>query len=547
MNKTININLGGYFFHIDEDAYQKLRRYLDAIAKSLSDDPQGKNEIIADIEMRISELLSEKIADARQVVNEQDISDIIKIMGEPEDYAETEEAYAEPGATYKRKQQTSKKLYRDGDDKFIGGVAAGIAHYFDVDVIWIRLAFILFFIGGGFSLLLYIILWILLPEARTTAEKLQMEGEPVNIDNIEKKIREEFNSMTESIKDGANEVTKKVNEGFKKNTKNARSGFQEFLDTLGNIIVSFFKVIGKFIGVILIIVSASVLISFILAIFSIGSLEFLGFDDDYIRLPFFLQDTMLPDWLIVLSTFILVGFPFLILLVLGLRILSSNVRQFNKTTSMTLFGIWIVALLMIVFTGIEHGTSYAVEGGKIENRTLQVSSTDTLRIKLINDDNLYFQRRSRLRRTSSTKEVEDNGVLKTYSNNIKIDVEKSTSDQFEVRIRKTSRGRNKKKANQNAQDIEYTYNVKGDALILDAYFLSNIKNLYKEERIYVTIYTPENATVYFDESLKNFLYRVDNLDNIYYRDMIKHYFLMTEKGLDCTDCKEEETEIIEEE
>ena len=74
MNKTININLGGYFFHIDETAYQKLRRYLDAISKSLSDDPQGKNEIIADIEARISELLSEKITEARRVVNEQDIS-----------------------------------------------------------------------------------------------------------------------------------------------------------------------------------------------------------------------------------------------------------------------------------------------------------------------------------------------------------------------------------------------------------------------------------------------------------------------------------------
>ncbi|MBL4605402.1 MAG: PspC domain-containing protein, partial [Flavobacteriaceae bacterium] len=190
MNKTININLGGYFFHIDEVAYKRLRRYLDAISKSLSDDPQGKNEIISDIETRISELLSEKITDARQVVNEQDISDVIKIMGEPEDYAESEEGYTETKQTYSRKQRSSgKKLYRDGDDKFLGGVAAGIAHYFDVDVIWIRLAFILFFIGGGFSLLLYIILWVLLPEAKTTAEKLQMEGEPVNIDNIEKKIR----------------------------------------------------------------------------------------------------------------------------------------------------------------------------------------------------------------------------------------------------------------------------------------------------------------------------------------------------------------------
>ena len=83
MNKTININLGGFFFHIDESAYQKLRRYLDAISKSLNDDPQGKNEIIADIEARISELLSERITDARQVVNEGDIDEISPLWGSP--------------------------------------------------------------------------------------------------------------------------------------------------------------------------------------------------------------------------------------------------------------------------------------------------------------------------------------------------------------------------------------------------------------------------------------------------------------------------------
>jgi phage shock protein PspC (stress-responsive transcriptional regulator) len=270
MNKTININLGGYFFHIDESAYQKLRRYLDAIARSLSEDPQGKNEIIADIEARISELLSEKITDARQVVNEQDISDIIKIMGEPEDYADGEETYTDSKYQYTRRSSNSKKLFRDGDDKFIGGVASGIGHYFDIDVIWIRLAFILTTVfTGGVGLIVYVLLWVLLPEARTTAEKLQMEGEAVNINNIEKKIREEFTNVKENIKKGAENVSEKFSNAEKKYKPKAKSGFQEFLDTLGNILTVFFKIIGKFIGVLIIIVSASVLISFVLALFSI--------------------------------------------------------------------------------------------------------------------------------------------------------------------------------------------------------------------------------------------------------------------------------------
>lgn len=188
MNKTININLGGFFFHIDEIAYQKLRRYLESISKSLSDDPQGKNEIIPDIEARISELLSEKITDARQVVNEGDIDDIIVIMGQPEDYADAEQEYSDASYSYTRNNASGKKLFRDGDDKFLGGVCSGVGHYFNIDVIWIRLAFIVL-LFSGFSPLIYIILWILLPEAKTTSEKLQMEGEAVNIDNIEKKIR----------------------------------------------------------------------------------------------------------------------------------------------------------------------------------------------------------------------------------------------------------------------------------------------------------------------------------------------------------------------
>ena len=241
MNKTININLGGFFFHIDEVAYQKLQRYLESISKSLSDDPQGKNEIIADIEARISELLSEKITDARQVVNEGDIDDIIVIMGQPEDYADAEESYSESTYSFKRNNTSGKKLFRDGDDKFLGGVASGLAYYLDLDTIWVRLGLLALFIFGGFGILLYIILWILLPEAKTTAEKLQMEGEPVNIDNIEKKIREEFTNVSENvkdlanqasdkIKDGASELSNKMNQTFSGKTRK-NNGLQDFIST----------------------------------------------------------------------------------------------------------------------------------------------------------------------------------------------------------------------------------------------------------------------------------------------------------------------------
>ena len=172
MNKTININLGGIFFHIDELAYQKLKLYLDAIRRSLSDDPQGRDEILNDIELRIGELLSERITNDRMVINDGDIDEITKIMGRPEDYSVDEELFVdEPKYS---KSTSSKKLFRDADDKFLGGVCSGLAHYFGMDVIWMRLLWLVLFFFFGTGFLIYILLWILIPQAVTIAVNLQI-------------------------------------------------------------------------------------------------------------------------------------------------------------------------------------------------------------------------------------------------------------------------------------------------------------------------------------------------------------------------------------
>tara|TARA_B100000809_G_scaffold49778_1_gene44771 strand:+ start:13690 stop:15351 length:1662 start_codon:yes stop_codon:yes gene_type:complete len=553
MNKTININLGGFFFHIDEVAYQKLQRYLESISKSLSDDPQGKNEIIADIEARISELLSEKITDARQVVNESDIDDIIVIMGQPEDYAEAEQGYNDANYSYKRNSASGKKLFRDGDDKFLGGVASGIAHYLDLDTIWVRLALLALFVFGGFGVLLYIILWILLPEAKTTAEKLQMEGEPVNIDNIEKKIREEFNNVSENvsdfankasekIKDGANDFSNKVSKTFSGKTKK-NNGLQDLFDTLGKIILTIFKVIGKFIGVIIIFVSAAVILSLIIGGFSIGSLEWLNVSGEFLHYPPFFYDAVLPIWLLTLCGFLLIGIPFLILFILGLRILSSSVKKISKPTSLTLLGIWILALLTMIFTGLEFGTSHSTRGKSSEKRNINIIENDTLKLKIINDDTVYY--RHDLKRNTYKEEVEIEGVKMVYSNNIRVDVKKSNSDESYVVIQKESRGQNKSKANSNSKKIRYKYEVIDNTIVLDAYYLSAFKNLWKDEEINITLFIPKDVTVYFDNSTKNFLSDVDNEDDIYDKDMANYHFIMTESTLKCTDCTEEiEEEII---
>ena len=536
MNKTININLGGYFFHIDETAYQKLRRYLDAISKSLSDDPQGKNEIIADIEARISELLSEKITDARQVVNEQDISNIIKIMGEPEDYSDNDESFQETKSKSNNGKSNFKKLFRDRENRFISGVSSGIAHYLDLDVVWIRIAFILLTVFSGMGLIAYIILWIVTPEATTTAEKLQMEGERVTIDNIEKKIREEFSAIKETIEDGANNVKKKVADGFQRNGKSTTSGLQDFLNVIGNIITVVFNIIGKFIGIIIIVFSSIILISIFFGVFSLGSFELLGYGENLINLPNFVYGSIIPYWILTICMFLLIGIPFLILFILGLRIISNKIKL-SKTVSLSLLGIWIIALLTVVFAGIDIGTSDAYNGTKIETYPLNFSSKDTLFLKMVNDDELYFQ--DKLRRSTKRIKVEDNGVKKIYATNVKVSVEKSNTEEFIFKIRKVSEGRNKNKATENATKIDYRYSIKDSTLKLNAFFLSHLNQRSSDEIVYVTIYVPENNILFIDTSTQSFLYRIKNSNNLYHGDLTNHFFEMTEKGLNCTDCGNE--------
>ena len=202
MNKTVNINLAGVFFHIDEDAYLKLSRYLEAIKRSFTDS-QGRSEIISDIEARITELFSERIQNEKQVVGIKLVDEVIAIMGQPEDYLVDDEIFEdEPQPRQSYSSRTTKQLFRDTDNSYIGGVAAGLSHYFGIDAIWMRLLWILLTIGsGGTFILIYLIFWALVPEAVTTAEKLTMTGDPVNITNIEKKIKDEFDEMSSKIKD----------------------------------------------------------------------------------------------------------------------------------------------------------------------------------------------------------------------------------------------------------------------------------------------------------------------------------------------------------
>ncbi len=198
MKTTITINLGGLVFHIDDDAYEMLNTYLIAIEKLFSSEDERK-DIMTDIETRLAELFTELLEGKRDVIMKEDVSKVIEIIGKPEDFIEeepTKEKSKKKNTTY----QSNKRLFRDPDNRVLGGVCGGLGAYFNIDPIVFRIIFILIFFGMGSGLIIYIILWIVIPEALTTAQRLEMRGEPVTIDNIKKAVREEFENVRKNMK-----------------------------------------------------------------------------------------------------------------------------------------------------------------------------------------------------------------------------------------------------------------------------------------------------------------------------------------------------------
>ena len=200
MKKTLTVNLGGTVFHIDEDAYRLLDNYLSNLKIHFSKDV-GADEIVDDIERRISELFAEKLTAGLQVITITDVEEVITRMGNPEDI-ETGDAETSShagtktssgsgswnaGSANQATASVRRRLFRNPDDKMLGGVVSGLASYLGWDVTLLRfLLLIVLICGYGTLIPVYIICWLVIPEARTAAEKLSMRGEAVTVENIRK-------------------------------------------------------------------------------------------------------------------------------------------------------------------------------------------------------------------------------------------------------------------------------------------------------------------------------------------------------------------------
>ena len=182
MKKVLTVGIGGRSFTIDEDAYHKLNQYLEKFRERTGMGVQAK-DVMSDLEERIAELFIEALGSGREVVNIALVDKIIAQLGMPDGEPMEDDFGAKPNFNY-RELFTKRKYYRDSDDNMLGGVCGGLSHYINVDVVIIRIIFVVSFFVGTIGLWAYLIFWIISPMAYSAAQKCEMRGIPVTAENL---------------------------------------------------------------------------------------------------------------------------------------------------------------------------------------------------------------------------------------------------------------------------------------------------------------------------------------------------------------------------
>ncbi|MDZ7740757.1 MAG: PspC domain-containing protein [Bacteroidota bacterium] len=523
MKKTFNINISGIIFHIDEDAYQKLNAYLEKL-KSHFRNTEGRDEIINDIENRIAEILQERLTEKKEVVSLEDVNQVIGIMGQPSDFADESEDSSAADATGPRYYTARKRLFRDPENKVIGGISSGIAAYFNLDPLWIRLFFLITLFVGGTGILVYIILWIAMPEASTTADRLQMRGEPVNIDNIEKSIREEFGEFKERF----NDLSDKAKETYKKKREGGQTFFENLLGLLIEFIRIFAKVLLIIIGAVVILIALSLLIPFLIALFGWGGPFYLDAHEAIsFSIPWLSDMILAPGMntgLFVATLVLFIGIPLFMLLYLGIRIIFRLPR--THIVGVSAFSLWIISLIFMAYYSFRIVNEFGFEGESKSTVSLERPPSDTLYLEL--NDNLDKYQALKFRFVDTPRDrimfTDDEKILISPE----LAIQYHAGSGIELTEERSSRGNSPFQSRSFARSPVYHYELSGNKLLMDKYLEIGPKEPFRGQELDIFLKLPAGMVVYMDESMEDIL---DwwHFDHPY--DMGGKYWLMTEEGL----------------
>jgi phage shock protein PspC (stress-responsive transcriptional regulator) len=374
MKKTIQIHLGGFHFHCNEDAYHELQLYFESLKLHFASDKEAGKEIVDDIEQRMGELLQNKISGSKQCIGLDDLNEAMQVLGKIEDFMYTSSIGAPTEAI---DDKNGRRLFRDSANRYIGGVAAGIGEYFNLDPLWIRLAFIALSFVNGLGILIYAILWVAVPAARTTSEKLQMKGMPITISTIKESVNQEY----EKVKSSFSHLSKSSS------ADRTRTVLENIVRAVGLIILAVFKVIIISIGIVFILVGLVFLSGLVLAILGISQQAEHFQLWDHFHLNDFAHLLASPGYtyLMVVCLFILVFIPVIGLIYGGIKLIF-QIRSHHRTWRIIFLALWMVAFFCLLVLLISHYKHFSVES--TENRSTVVMPTKARQLYIQTIDNL---------------------------------------------------------------------------------------------------------------------------------------------------------------
>ena len=500
MEKTLTININGWVFNINEDAYNLLTEYFQNLTKYFSKE-EGGAEIVSDIEARVSELLKEKMPENETAINISQIHEIMDVLGQPYEMGtdDDEEEKFENTEHIKGK----RKLFRNPENSHIAGVAAGIGTYLGIDPIFIRIAFLLLILSGGAGIILYIALWILIPIALSTSDRIRMEGNKVDIKNIEKKVKEEAAYISDRLSDFSTEA-KDVYQKTKPARRISAQKIEEFFKNMGKITV---RVLKFLLGLILFMTGVGFLIPF--AIFSfnwVPGLEFDTFSVHGISLPEFLSIYLFDTkhTIILLSSLIItLLIPISMLIFNGIRFLFNTKRK--KIVGTIAFQIWLAALIITLGFSYTTFTAFSNDALNITSHGFKNMNSDTLFVKL--NTKSYFQNVMTSDQKTVISQDENFPILRdgVFYGEPNLSVLPSGNNDFKFKLFLSASGHGEDEANKNIQKISYTFDIDSSILILDPYYKLIESEKWRNQEVRIEIFVPENRVISIDSNIPRYL------------------------------------------
>ena len=480
MKETIKVNLGQRLFDLDTDAYDALKKYLDSLKQYFKKSPDEADEILQDIEQRMADILEEKSGNSKQVVTLEDITNLINMMGTTEEFdpgADNVEEKAtsindEKGAFPGSNNKNRHRLYRDIENNIFGGVCRGMAAYFDIDPIWVRLAWVLLFFLKGIGLLAYLILWLVVPAARTTAQKLEMNGIPINVENIEQAVKDEFKKVKENFRNIHS------SEGYRR-TQNALA---EIFNVVGRICLVFLKVFLALAGVLLALIGIGLIVGLI-------TISSFGFHHLYMPdMPFlyyfhpYLQSSPLFALALVLVILIPVFGIFI-----GFIKFIFNVRAQHHILSAFAWVIWILALILVISSVASGGKILSDRYKTVENNRLNMKSQKILYLAF-NDESLAKDDKDLF--NFFGKEFIHDKYERKYYLQPSIHIESSNDSDVYLKVERTLSIPLTDK-NDDLEKLDYNWTVNDSALILDTKFNADEDEIWQLPNVQLTLLVPE--------------------------------------------------------